>query len=137
MTLSDISNIASVVGLALTLWVALNVRKIKNHYLLTARVPELSRKLSQHRRQLCKYLNDAEANRHQIEEELAAAKATAQSLEAKLTGRHRESIKLLLKAIREQERQLTTETGTRAIYRRIVHVSEELENMIEDLKWDR
>ena len=69
LTLSDIGSIASLVGLALTIWVAMAVRRIKARFMITARVPDLAKSLRQHATKLSGFLSDPKDRQFWVEVE--------------------------------------------------------------------
>ena len=135
--LSDFGSIASLVGLALTIWVAFTVRRIKAHFLVTARVPDLARRLREHSKKVSEFLNDPEAYQIQILEELALAEVTTHSLQATLSGRPRRMVKALLEGVRKASQCNAPQPELRNLYVQMVRVNEQLCDLKKDLKWER
>lgn len=53
-----VGNLSSILGLGITVWILLKVRKIQRGYLLRARLPVLRRRLGRHRSNLASLLDD-------------------------------------------------------------------------------
>ncbi len=135
--LSDVGSVASLLGLALTVWVAWAVRRLRTSYLFSARVPALAKRLRQHAAKLSDYLNDADAFKAKIEEELAAAEVTAGSLYRKLDGHSRKVMKSLKSSIRRSTKGALSEDQLRVVYLEMVKMNEQLKDLQADLKWER
>jgi hypothetical protein len=137
LTLSDAGSLASLIGLLVTFWVAMSVRRIKSFYIVTARVPELARRLKQHSSALATYLNDFEAFKDKIREELVVTEVTVNSLRRKVSGQTKRTVKVLWKEMRRANGLGVDSSSARALYLRIIHVNEQLKDLQSGLKWER
>jgi len=100
-------------------------------------VPALAKRLRQHAAKLSDYLNDADAFKAKIEEELAAAEVTAGSLYRKLDGHSRKVMKSLKSSIRRSTKGALSEDQLRVVYLEMVKMNEQLKDLQADLKWER
>lgn len=137
MTLSDFGSVASIIALTLTIWVAIGVRRIRMQFLITARMPELSKRMRQHATNLSEFLNEPNRFRNQIHAELAAAEVTVHSLQKKLSWHSRRVVKTLLLNLRSHSRDSINDKHLRDLYVQMVGVNEQLRDMQKDLKWER
>ena len=133
--LSILGNIASIVGLALTILVFLNTKKIKEYYLLRARVPELIDKLTECSSKLAEQHREFEESRDLISVELGRAEVVLKSLEAKLKGRGRDSVRSLIKSVKNYDVKTQERDSLWAVYVGMTKVIDELRDLQEDLKW--
>jgi hypothetical protein len=136
-TFAGIAGLASVTSLTLTIWVVLGVRRLKASYLFSARAPEIAKQLRAHAANLASYLNDFEAFKGKIQEELAAAEVTSFSLARKIEWRHRGAVKDLGKAIKRMNRTQVSEEQLRTVYLQLIKVNEHVKDLQADLKWER
>ena len=137
LTLSDVGSYASVISLILTIAVLFGVRRIRTMYLLTARLPELTKRLQSHCSTLSSCLNDFSNFRSRAVEELAAMEATLHSLSSKLDGRHRTNVRQTLRSAKSIVSAGLTEQRLRTFYIELIRVNEHLKDAQRDLKWER
>jgi hypothetical protein len=137
LSLGDAGSIASIIGVLLTIWVALAVRRIRSFYLFTARVPGLSRRLKQHASSLATYMNDPKSFADPIREEMVAAEVTVHSLERKLSGHVKKTAKDLLLNIRRANGTELDASVVRGVYLLMIRVNEQLKDIQSDLKWEK
>ena len=95
LTLSNIGNVASILGIGLSLYVIYNVREIRKSYLFTARAPALLKSLRTHSSNIKDLLKEFETSIEEIETELArcspiAAVVVVRRARAASRGRDRE-----------------------------------------------
>jgi hypothetical protein len=137
LSLSDIASVASIAGLLITIWVAANLRKIKTFYLFTARVPQLARRLRQHSSALATYMNDPVSFQEKIREEMVAAEVTVDSLQRKLGGHSKKTVRNLLTNVRRASEGEFSPPAIREVYLLMIHVNEQLKDLQSDLKWEK
>lgn len=137
-TLSNISGVASIIGLFLTIYVFLSVKKIENEFLFRVRLPSLQKKIQQHASNLSTLLQNYPESKNEIIEELSIAKVNINSLHKKSTGSVRNSLKKLetkIEEIRKNKLPDDSKHELREIYLELNMVIEEITNLREDDKW--
>ncbi len=135
VTLSDLGNAASIIGLLLTIMIFINLRNIKRFYIFTARVPELLEKMRQHAGKISSYQEDFSNSGQEIELELAGAEITLKSLKGKVSRRTKSSIKRVLKAVKNYDRTEKDQDKLWAVYVEIHKLIAEVQELQSDLKW--
>jgi hypothetical protein len=136
ITLDHLGGVASIIGLGLTIYVFFGVKKIKQEFLLRARLPSLLKKIQAHASTISSELPNLPNSTHTIIEELAIAQVNLQSLETKSSGSMRSSLKKLRLNIEglRKGRKIDKES-VRAVYLEMNMVIQEISNMREDDKW--
>ena len=136
VNLEHIGSFASIVGLVLTIYVFMGVRKIKQEFLFRARLPSLLKKIQGHASTISSELPKLPESKNVIVEELAIAQVNIQSLENKSSGSMRISLKKLrieIENIRKTDD--INKEPVRAIYLDMNMVIQEISNIREDDKW--
>ena len=87
ITFSDIGNAASLLSLAITIYLFYAVRRIKSFYVFKARVPELTEQLGTHGSKLALLHGDFKDSRELILLELGRTEVKLKSLRRKKIGR--------------------------------------------------
>lgn len=124
-------------GLALTAVVFFSVRRIKSYYVVRKRLPELTKRLAQHSRSISESLNDFDAFKGRLAEELAQAVATLESIRAKLNRSERKQVKDVLAELRKVDLKDPDESLVRICYLGFLRIQEHLKNLEADLAWER
>lgn len=135
-TLSIVGDILGIISFVLTIFVLYDTRKIRSYYRFKGRGPALIKDLSRYSSNISGYLNDFEDFLPQIAEELKRSEAKLKSLEKKLGGQPKASVKRLRKTIIECEVNLGNEQGIRDVYLEMVKVIEEVKDHRKDLDWE-
>ena len=134
--LEHIGSFASIVGLGLTVYVFMGVRKIKQEFLFKARLPSLLKKIQGHASTISSELPKLPESKNVITEELAIAQVNIQSLENKSSGSMRSSLKKLRIEIENIRKDNDIKKdGIRAIYLDMNMIIQEISNIREDDKW--
>lgn len=136
-TLSDWGALASVGGLALTAVVLFSVRRIKAYYVVRKRIPELAKRLAQHSLSISESLNDFDAFKGQLAEELVQAVATLESIRNKLNRSERKQVKDVLAELRKVDLKDLDEPVVRTCYLGFLRIQEHLKNLEADMAWER
>ena len=103
MSFSDIGTIASIISLGVSVFVLIEVRKIKNVYKLRVRGPVIIKELVRYSANLSGYLDEFEDSLPQIADELGKARAKLKYLKKTLSSDTRTSVKRLLRSIEKCE----------------------------------
>jgi hypothetical protein len=131
--LADIGSIASLISLALTGYVAWNLRKIKNKYIFRAKAPGFVRMLSKHASTLIDYANDFENSKHQISAELTRIDVRVRRMQGRMGGEAKKAVKQLRNLIEAYEADRDNQEKFYAIYYEMQRVVEEVKELQEDL----
>ena len=151
---SAIGTTSSLVSLLLTGFVLWSLRRIKRHYIFTARSPDLIERLRGHASEIATYLNDPEGFESETSLELARMEATLLSLQRVLSRPHRRPIRDLLETVRSHKLSSTRSQGSyykrlfrahnknkdstsRIVYLETVKLVEQLDDIQEEQRWDR
>ncbi len=138
LSFSNISGLASIFGLFLTIYVFLSIRKIEKEFLFRVRLPSLLRKLQQHASNLSKLLQQYPESENEIIEELSIAKVNINSLYKKSTGSIKTSLHKLetnIEEYRNTKIAKQTKESIREIYVEMNMVIQEINNQKDDDKW--
>lgn len=141
ITSSPIANLASIIGLIISIMVLYNVKNIREDFLAAVRTPQLAEGLIESASNLSKLIAEFVGSKDQIEEELALCLAKAKSIKHKLRGSNNKScitsvdelILLISKYINEPKER--NKENARKIYTKLITLNEEVRNFIEDQKW--
>ncbi|HEX8846785.1 MAG TPA: hypothetical protein VF791_19235 [Pyrinomonadaceae bacterium] len=135
-SLSVLGDILGIISFVLTVFVLYDTRKIRGYYKFKGRGPALLKDLSKYSLSISRYFNDFENFLPQIAEELKRSEAKLKSLEKKLSGQPKASVKQLRKIIDECEVSTENERGVRAAHLEMVKVIEEVKEHRKDLDWE-
>lgn len=137
-TFSNIGNVASILGVCLSLYLIYNVREIRKSYLFTARAPALLKSLRAHSSNIKDLLKEFETSIEEIEAELARCLPTLESLENKVGRHERRSISVVIRQI-ASNKSLSKESKNTvwSIYKGLLKIEEELRNLHKDRQWER
>lgn len=137
-TFSNISGLASIVGLFFTIYVFLGIRVIQKEFLFRIRLPSLLKKLQQHASTISNQLQKYPETKHEIIEELSIAKVNINSLYKKSSGSIKTSLKKLetnIDVFRKSELTDNSKQSLREIYMEMNMVIQEISNLRDDDKW--
>jgi hypothetical protein len=135
-TFSKIASVFSIASFGLTLWVLLETRKLRVLYKLRVRGPLLIKDLVKLTSTLSSYLNDYSNSISEIAQELGKIGVKFKSLELKLSGAPKSSVKLVRSYIDQCEVNTENEGQVRRTYVEIIKVIEELKDHQKDLDWE-
>lgn len=135
--LSGFGSIASTIGVILTIFVLLSLRKIRSQYIFAARVPELIEKLSDLASDISECMNDFDTFIPQISLDLGEAEVVLKSLRKKLRRKSRKSIDQLLKNMDDYNANTGDSDKLWGVYVDMSKVIAEVKDIQEDLKWER
>lgn len=132
-----LGSISSIIGLLLTILIFYRLRRIHRNFLFQARIPDLKRKIKQHRSKLSTFLNTYDDSVDQIEIELKKCQSNLGSLKPKVERSLRGQIKRIVRHIKNISRSSShpSKEEIRIVYRSLVFIEQELENLSEDIKW--
>ncbi len=136
-TISKIGSIFSIASLVVTIWVLLETRKLRSLYKLKVRGPELIKDLHKMASNLSEFLNDYSGSMTQIAEELGKTSSKLKTLQTRLRGIQRNSVKRVRGDIDQCEVKAENEEQVRTVYVEIIKVIEELKDYQKDLNWER
>jgi hypothetical protein len=138
LTLSNIGNVASILGIGLSLYVIYNVREIRKSYLFTARAPALHKSLRTHSSNINDLLKEFETSIEEIEAEIAWCLPILESLKRKVGRHERKSISEVVQLI-SANKTLSggSKNAVRDIYKELLKVEEAIRNLQKDKQWER
>ena len=131
-----IANVASVLGLMVSVWVLLDLKRIHTFYRLNARLPGYLKTLRSHATQLSNFLNDPAKNDLQIRKVLASLEGTLKSLEPKLSGDYKTSAAALTQSISKVGFDAVAEETARRVYLQLTQLNQRLKDHHEDIRWE-
>lgn len=135
--LEVVGNLSSIVGLGITFWILLKVRKIQRSYLLRARLPALGRKLGRHRSSLAGLLDGYPESAREVQTELKKCRATLRSLRPMLGAALRADLSRIERRIAQICGLSETERENLIweLYGDVGGLEEDVRNLMEDIKW--
>lgn len=107
MFLSFFGNIASIIGLLITIVILKNVDTIKKGYLMKARLPAIINRLEKIRKECNSLFDDIPGNQEPIIAAFKRIKSILQNLEKKLDGDERRRTKKLINEIKKYDRPIS------------------------------
>jgi len=137
ITLSDLGNAASILGLLLTILILLSLRSIKRFYIFTARVPELLEKLIKHAGNIASYQKDFSGSNREIDLELAGAEIVLKSLKSKVGSHTKSSVRRVIKCVDNYNRTNQDQEKLWGVYVEFQKLITELQELQSDSKWER
>lgn len=137
MNLSHAAELASILGFGATIVVWYSLRKIKSHYTLIGRVPELVSDLDRCASNLSDCISNFEGRIPSIEEELVNAETLLESITKNSPREIKKVASRLLKTIKKYDINGTSaKEKVRAIYLDIRKLIGKIENLLKDQKWE-
>lgn len=131
-----IGSAASVIGVLLTFYVMLSLRKIRNEYIFKGRIPKLRKNLQGHTSKLSQMLKNYNESIYEIEHEIALALVDIKSINSKVGGSVKKSTKSLIKDINNyQTNKDKDEKSVRDLYVKCNMLLLEINNLSEDINW--
>jgi hypothetical protein len=134
MSFSDLGTIASIISLGVSIFVLIEVRKIRNAFKLRVRGPVIIKELVGYSSNLSAYLDEFEDSLPQIADEFGKARAKLKYLKKNLSSSPKSSVKRLLKSIEKCEITLENKDGIRRVYVEMNQVLEEVKDHQKDIK---
>ncbi len=132
--LSIIGNLASIIGALLSAYVLLDVKRLHDHFLLKARMPDFLKLLKQYVFTLSERLRKFDENTSEIETVLRQCESTLKNLISKVRGEVKQDTRNLLKRIRKRIKP-TNKDEAWEIYQELQALIEALKHMQKDIKW--
>jgi acyl-ACP thioesterase len=120
--------------LGVSVFVLIEVRKIKNAFKLRVRGPVIIKELVRYSSNLSGYLDEFEDSLPQIADELGKARAKLKYLKKTLSSDTKTSVKRLLKSIEKCEIKVDNKDGVRLVYVEMNQVLEEVKDHQKDIR---
>ncbi|HWN08252.1 MAG TPA: hypothetical protein VNO50_03115 [Pyrinomonadaceae bacterium] len=133
LTLTDIASIASLISLAVSIYVALSLRTIKKKYIFRLKAPEFMKALTKHASVLSTYGDDFENSIQEICDELAKVDVKLRTMKGRMRGASKKSVKQLRTLIKAYDKDSNDRQKFRLIYRGIQRVIVEVQESREEL----
>jgi len=129
------ANLSSVVGLGITIVVAIGVKQIRKHYAAMIRLPELRGQLEGHASALSNLLNDYANNAENIVLELTKIVPVLKAVKKRINWSERDSINEALERIKDFTESSRSEDRVRAVHHSLHGIMGELDQRERDSKW--
>lgn len=134
--IANISNIASLLGLAIAVYLILNARYLRNRYLSILRTPKLLKKLKRIGSNILELIYSDNFDEVKIRTELNIYKSNLKSIHTKLDRSSRKECKVLMKTIDSILGNDSIDIDEFwDIFEKISGFNEVVGNFIEDLNW--
>jgi len=133
----DLANILSVVGAAITVYVAFSVRDLRRRVIFKVRAPEVIRELTERASRISGFLQDFTAGLAGIEEELALAQVTLKNVSDKVSGPAKTTIQNatdIIGKFRSSQNEGKTADVAREVYLQILIAKKAIENLAADFR---
>ena len=131
--LSDIGSIASLAGLGFTIYVAWNLRNIKNNYIFRVRAPDFIKTVEKQAKTLLGYGNNFANTKQEISVELVKVDVRLQAIEPRMRGSARKAVKEVRLYIKKYETDSNNRDSFDAICNGLIRVIAEVQELHEDL----
>ena len=147
-------NLASVIGLAVSIIVAFNVRSLRRHYNFVGRSDGVVERLREHSNELTACLNDFNGAMDQVSAQVEELRATLELLQRISPPEQQKEIKLLIKKIRSYRVQSKSGVwdivieilpgsekrseakGLRTIYNKLLYIIQVTKDAQDNTKWN-
>lgn len=130
----NIGDVASVIGVIVSISVLLNLKNIKKKYLFKARIPDLVTKLKNNAEDISGRLKNFNEAKRDLETDLGRCIAALINLKKKVDRKTRQTINQLIKEIRRRKKPLEKEEMWQ-IYNDLVILIDSLDHLQKDVKW--
>lgn len=132
-----IGNIASIIGLVITILILNNLRKIHSEYLFKIRSPILLKRLKEYSQNILRYQNDIERFYNEIDMNLSLCGASLKSFEGKVPKNIKKDIYNIRSSINHYLQQPLSykQKNANEISRKVRVMIEELSNLHEDIMY--
>lgn len=144
-------NLASVIGLIVSVVVAITVRSLRRYYNFVGRSDGVVERLREHSSELTICLNDFDGSVNQVSAQVEKLRATLELLQQISPPEQQKEIKPLLKKVRRYRVQRSgrdivaemwpgsekrsEEEGLRVIYNKLLYITDVTKDAQEDTKW--
>jgi hypothetical protein len=146
--INSIGNIASIIGVFISLYLIYALRKIHKHFLFKARFPELKRSLSDKSSKLSDLLQDFDNNKPDIKHNLRLIETILKNCEKKVDGEYKKSVSTLKIEIGKFNNSNSkinkmfnyyipiTHDNVWEVYSKLQALIEDLNQKLKDSKWE-
>lgn len=144
--INDMASLSSVIGLFITSYLLYEAKKLRDSFLMKARLPELSTSLKQNASQLIDATKDWDNSKQNLFSNLAKIKSTLKSIDSKVPKNIKKEIKVLIGKIEtkkffwifstSKELSEITIDEVDVIYGNLYGIIESLEQFSKNLKWE-
>lgn len=133
--LSAVGTVASILGLAASLWVLRQVSEIKRQYLRRVRSPALLKRLADQEQTLSKLLLPPTLDVAQVSVVLASSESLLRNLLPKTSGSESKRLKATIKVIARTRAEPIDKTATLAARAELVSAIEAATEQHKDTQW--
>lgn len=138
LTVDNFSNLSSILGFLLTIYIVYTIRNVKNLYKFKARIPKLLKRLDDIKSEIANAFNDFENSYEDIQILFGKAEVVLKSIKKKLQKTDRNEVKKCIDKIKKIE-NVGDESYDEAfeVYVQLNKTLEEVEDLNEEYKWER
>jgi len=141
--ITNISIVSSIFGLAFTIYVLVEVNKMRNSYLRRARLPETIKEITEAHKNLLKSLKNWQVKQRSGIEQLSITKSLLVNLLPKLSDTEKSEITKFINTLQKREYFFikspiseATEDEAWKIYKNLSGIITTLNQLHKDSKWD-
>lgn len=131
---TNLGNIASIIGMGISLYVLFEVRNIKRRFLFKARIPELVASLRKQAKELNSLLRTFDRSANEIEAALSVCEATVANLAPKLQGETRKAARSFQEHVKQRQAPISKEY-TYQLYAKLQALIEAVSHVERDINW--
>jgi hypothetical protein len=132
--ISYIGSVASVLGVFISIYLLWALKRIKNHFLLKVRIPELIDSLSDYANNLSNALQKHDQKIKEIEEILNKCEPVLKNLHLKVSGLAKRETKTLLKKMKKRKKPVNKDAAY-DLYDNIQALIQTLKELKKDINW--
>ncbi len=134
--MTNIANLASILGFVLTVFVLLSLRRIRKHYSSKVRIPVLMKTLRKATSSLIEYMNDYENSTEDILLKLGTIEVTIRAIRRRISGDSKKLVKRATTMLKGINRKEMSRESVSAVYAQLSKVVESIKQDIEDRNWE-
>lgn len=129
-----IAGASSILGLVASLWAVVEVRRLRQRYVLHVRVPQYADRLDDHTAILTTLVGEVDADPTVADSEVARLRATLKSLSTQIAPGNRQEVSAVLSLV-AQVQPVRSRRDIQTLRARIVGLSQYLNLLVEDDPW--
>ena len=134
--MTNIANLASILGFVLTVFVLLSLRRIRKYYSSKVRIPVLMKTLRKATSSLIEYMNDYENSTEDILLKLGTIEVTIRAIRRRISGDSKKLVKRATTMLKGINRKEMSRESVSAVYAQLSKVVESIKQDIEDRNWE-
>ena len=138
LTVDNFSNLSSILGFLLTIYIVYTIRNVKNLYKFKARIPKLLKRLDDIKSDIANAFNDFDNSHEDIQILFGKVEVVLKSIKKKLHKTDRNEVKKCIDKIKKID-NVGEESYDEAfeVYVQLNKTLEVVEDLNEEYKWER